>query len=71
MQSSLAGPHAIDPEQMTADERLAEVGRILGVGVVRHQAAKSSSLSADTGDSSLDFSADQRRHADGLMRGEA
>lgn len=63
MNASLAGPNAIAPERMTPDERLAEVGRILGLGLVRLSAAKSTSLSDDCGDSCLDFPPDQRRHA--------
>jgi hypothetical protein len=41
---------------MSADARLAEIGRILAVGVVRLNAAQSSDLSADDGDSFVDFS---------------
>jgi hypothetical protein len=64
-----AGPNAIDPDRMTPEERIAEVGRILGLGLIRLHAGKSRSLSADSGGSCLDFSADQRRHADTLTRG--
>lgn len=64
MHPSLAGPNAIAPERMTPDERIAEIGRILGLGLVRLHAAKSTSLSDDCGDSCLDFPPDQRRHAD-------
>lgn len=71
MHASLAGPNAIDPSRMTSDERLAEIGRILGLGLIRLHAGKSRPLSADSGDSCLDFSADQRRHADTLTRGKA
>jgi hypothetical protein len=41
---------------MSADARLAEIGRILAAGVVRLKATKSSGLSAETGDSFVDFS---------------
>lgn len=63
MHASLAGPNAIDPERITPDERLAEVGRLLGMALVRLHADRSSPLSADRGDSCLDFPPDQRRHA--------
>lgn len=71
MHPSLAGPNAIAPERMTPDERIAEVGSILGLGLVRLSAAKSTSLSEDCGDSCLDFPPDQRRHADTRMKREA
>ncbi|WP_296423464.1 hypothetical protein [Yoonia sp.] len=41
---------------MSADARLAEIGRILAAGVVRLNATQSSDLSADGGDSFVDFS---------------
>jgi hypothetical protein len=41
---------------MSSDARLAEIGRILAAGVIRLNAAQSSSLSAKTGDSFVDFS---------------
>lgn len=63
MHASLAGPNAIDPERMTPGERLAEVGHILGMALVRLHAGQSSPLSADHGDSYLDFPPDQRSHA--------
>ena len=44
------------PERMSADARLEEVGRILAAGVLRLNAAQSNSLSADSGDSCVDFS---------------
>lgn len=71
MHASLAGPNAIAPERMTPDERIAEVGRILGMGLIRLNAVKSTSLSDDCGDSCLDFQTDQRRHADTKKSGKA
>ncbi len=71
MHASLAGPNAIDPERMTPDERLAEVGRILGMALVRLRGGQSSLLSADRGDSCLDFPPHQRRHADTLAKRKA
>lgn len=52
----ISGPNPICPERMSADARLAEIGRILAAGVVRLNAAKSSGLSAVNGDSFVDFS---------------
>jgi len=45
---------------MTGTERLAELGQILAAGLRRLHARKSSPLSADCGDSSVDFLPDQR-----------
>ena len=52
----ISGPNPLCPERMSADARLVELGRILAVGVIRLNAAKSSSLSADSGDSFVDLS---------------
>jgi len=41
---------------MSSEARLAEIGRILAAGVMRLNAAQSSGLSAETGDSFVDFS---------------
>jgi len=41
---------------MSADARLEEIGRILAAGVIRLKAEDASSLSADSGDSFVDFS---------------
>jgi hypothetical protein len=53
---------------MTADEHLAELGELLARGLMRLDARKSSSLSADCGDSFVDFVPDQSGHADALKR---
>jgi hypothetical protein len=45
--------NALNPRQMTAAERLAEVGDLLAAGFIRLQAGKSSQLSEDLGESSL------------------
>lgn len=71
MHASLTGPNAIAPERMTPNERIAEVGRILGLALVRLSAAKSTSLSDDCGDGCLDFPPGQRRHADTQKSGKA
>ena len=42
----------INPDQMSAEARLAELGRILAAGIQRLR-EQSSSISADSGDSSL------------------
>jgi hypothetical protein len=45
------------------DERLDEIAALLAAGLMRLRARKSSPLSRHDGESSLDFSADQRGHA--------
>jgi hypothetical protein len=54
----------LHPDQMTGTERIAELGQILAAGLVRLHARKSSPLSADRGDSSVDFLPDRSGHAD-------
>ena len=51
----ISGPNPLCPDRMAGDARLAEIGRILAVGVVRLCGAKSSDLPAENGDSSVDF----------------
>jgi hypothetical protein len=63
MRSALTGPSAIHPGLMTPAERLDEIADILAAGLMRLRARKSSALSDDYGESSLDFSADRRGHA--------
>jgi hypothetical protein len=55
--------NSLHPDRMTAPERLDEIAEILAAGLMRLRARKSSSLSRDHGESSLDFSPDQRGHA--------
>ena len=38
----ISGPNPLCPDRMSADARLAEIGRILAVGIVRLNATKSS-----------------------------
>jgi len=45
-------PNPFHPDQMSAEARLAELGRILAAGIQRMR-EQSSSISADSGDSSL------------------
>ena len=52
----ISGPNPLCPERMSADARLAEIGRILAAGVMRLNAVRSGSLSATGGDSFVDFS---------------
>jgi len=51
-----SGPNPLCPDNMSARARLEELGRILAAGVIRLNTTKSSSLSADSGDSFVDFS---------------
>ena len=55
--------NAIRPDRLSAAERLDEIADILAAGLMRLRAQKSSPLSRDRGESSLDFSPDQRGHA--------
>ena len=55
-ENPIPGPNPLCPERMSADARLTEIARILAAGVVRLNAAQSSDLSADDGDSFVDFS---------------
>jgi hypothetical protein len=52
MQSSLSGPNATPPEDLSTDDRLSELGRIVAAGVLRMR-EQSSPLSNHCGDSSL------------------
>jgi hypothetical protein len=52
----VSGPNSLCPERMSANARLAEIGRILTAGVVRLNTEQSSSLSAEGGDSFVDIS---------------
>jgi hypothetical protein len=55
--------NAIDPRRLSATERLDEIAEILAAGLMRLRARKSTQISPDPGESSLDFSPDQRAHA--------
>ena len=56
LETPISGPNPLFPERMSAQARLAEIGRILAAGVMRLNAAQSSGLSAENGDSFVDFS---------------
>ena len=51
----ISGPNPLCPDRMSAEARLAVIGRILAAGVVRLNAAQPSDLSANGGDSFVDF----------------
>jgi hypothetical protein len=59
----LISMNPLDPCHMTAAERLDEIAEILATGLIRLRARKSSPLSRDGGESSLDFSPHRRGHA--------
>ena len=56
LNTPVSGPNPLCPNQMSARARLEELGRIVAVGGISLNAAKSSDLSADDGDSFVDFS---------------
>ena len=56
LNTPVSGPNPLCPDRMSADARLAEIGRILAVGIIRLNAAQSSGISADRGDSFVDYS---------------
>lgn len=56
-------PNALDPARLTPAERLAELGRILAAGFIRMKARKSTPLSADGGESSVDLRQPKSGHA--------
>jgi hypothetical protein len=56
---------------MTAQERIAELGQFLALGIVRLYARKSSPLSAARGDSFVDLLPDRSGHAATLTNGKA
>ena len=55
----MSGPNALSPDHMTAAERLDEIAEILATGAMRLMARKSTRLSADAGDCSVDFTGHQ------------
>ena len=61
--------NAIQPNQLSADERLNEIAEILATGLMRLRSRKSSPFSARTGESSLDCAAHPSGHADILSHG--
>jgi hypothetical protein len=61
-------PNALDPNLMTAAERLAEIGEILAAGILRLRAK--TQQPDDHRDISLDFPAHQSRHGQNQRRRE-
>ena len=59
----MKSPNPLDPARLSPAERLAELGRILAAGLIRLNANKSSGLSADRGETSVDLSPPQSGHA--------
>ena len=55
--------NALDPNLMTAAERLDEIAAILAAGIVRLRARQAARPARDRRDLSLDFFARQSRHA--------
>ena len=55
--------NGIDPGRLSPAERLDEIAEILAAGLIRPKARKSSPLSADCGESSLDCAAHRSSHA--------
>ena len=61
--------NALDPQQMTVAERLDEIAEILAAGLMRLRPRKSSQISTEPGESSLDCAAHQSGHANVLTDG--
>ena len=58
--------NALNPDQMTAAERLDEIAEILAAGLMRLKSRQSTRLSPDGRESSLDCAGHQSGHADAL-----
>jgi hypothetical protein len=58
--------NGVDPGRLSASERLDEIAEILAVGLMRLKLRKSSHLSAESRESSLDCAAQQSSHANRL-----
>jgi hypothetical protein len=55
--------NALNPEQMTPAEQIAEIARILALGLMRLRAQKSSETVAPDGECFVDFSPVESVHA--------
>lgn len=53
----------LNPDRLTASERLDEIAALLAAGLRRLRERKSRSISGDCGESVLDFVPNQRGHA--------
>ncbi len=54
--------NALDPDRMSTDERLREVGEILASGLIRLRARRREQRAADAGEFTVDFNARQSVH---------
>ncbi|WP_223291915.1 hypothetical protein [Defluviicoccus vanus] len=54
--------NALSPDRMSAAERLTEIGEILAAGLIRLRARQREAEARRSGESSLDFPADQSVH---------
>ena len=54
--------NALDPDRMTAEERLREVSEILAVGLLRLRARQREQQAGVSGEVPLDFTAEQSVH---------
>ena len=54
--------NALDPDRMTTDERLREVGEILASGLLRLRARRREAQAGNSGEVPLDFTARQSVH---------
>lgn len=62
-------PNPLFCDGMTPPERLDEIAQILAAGLICTRARQSSPLSPHVGESSVDFMAHQRGHAEDLWEG--
>jgi hypothetical protein len=62
--------HGVEPNQLSAGERIDEIADILAAGLIRLHSRKSSPLFLNIGDSSLDCPACQSGHANLDIFGE-
>ncbi len=62
-------PNALDPDRMTADERLDEAAEILVAGYLRMRAKKSANNTNDFGDITLDLTGHQSVHGSDPRQG--
>ena len=59
--------NALSPDRMTSAERLAEIGRLLALAILRARQRRQSENASQingTGEVSLDFAVRSRRHGD-------
>ncbi|TIS63887.1 MAG: hypothetical protein E5W92_25920 [Mesorhizobium sp.] len=69
--TALSGPNSLRPSCLNGRDRLAEIAKILAIGLVRLRARQSSRQSAPLANSSVDFRAAEsvcRDHSQGEFR---